>query len=109
MLGVPLEVVEVPEAAAYGAALLGGVAAGVWDSPEAAAAACVRPVAVVEPRAEWVARYAELHARYRALYPALARLAARAGLSAVPDVGPRVDDGLCRSRHIRRGAVGSGA
>ena len=71
VLDAPLEVVEVPEAAAFGAALLGGVAAEVWDSPEAAAAACVRPVAVVEPRPEWVARYAELHAGYRALYPAL--------------------------------------
>jgi xylulokinase len=71
VLGVPLEVVEVPEAAAFGAALLGGVAAGVWDSPGVAAAACVRPTAVVSPRSEWTERYAELHARYRALYPAL--------------------------------------
>jgi xylulokinase len=71
VLGVTLEVVEVPEAAAYGAALLGGVAGGVWDSPEAAAAACVRPVSVVSPREEWVERYAELHVRYRTLYPAL--------------------------------------
>ncbi|HSO99513.1 MAG TPA: FGGY-family carbohydrate kinase, partial [Solirubrobacteraceae bacterium] len=71
VLGVPLEVVEVPEAAAYGAALLGGVAAGVWESAGVAADACIRPVAVVSPRTEWVERYAELHRRYRALYPPL--------------------------------------
>ena len=49
----------VDEGAAYGAALLGGVAAGVWDGAREAVAACVRPVARVEPRAEWIEAYGE--------------------------------------------------
>jgi sugar (pentulose or hexulose) kinase len=33
--------------------------------------ACVRVTATVEPRADWVARYAEMRPSYGALYPAL--------------------------------------
>jgi len=35
---------------------------------------CVRVTRVVEPRREWVSRYAELVGSYRALYPALKQL-----------------------------------
>jgi xylulokinase len=71
VLDLPLEVVGVDEGAAFGGALLGGVAAGVFDSAADAAAACVRVERVVEPRAEWVARYAELRPAFRAAWPAL--------------------------------------
>jgi xylulokinase len=71
VLELPLERVAVEEGAAYGAALLGGVAGGVFGSAEEAVEACVRPRGEVEPVAEWIEPYRELQARYRDLYPAL--------------------------------------
>ena len=71
VLGVPLERVAVNEGAAYGAALLGGVAGGVWSSVDEAVEACVGVRGVVEPVAEWAEIYGEGLQRYRALYPAL--------------------------------------
>jgi xylulokinase len=71
VLEIPLERVAVEEGAAYGAALLGGVAGGVWTDVGEAVAACVRPRGRVEPVAEWLEPYRELLERYRALYPAL--------------------------------------
>ena len=71
VLDLPLERTAVDEGAAFGAALLGGVAAGVWADTREAVAASVRTVGVVEPDPVWGARYAELRVGYRALYPAL--------------------------------------
>ncbi len=71
VLDLPLEISHVQEGAAYGAALLGGVAAGVWGDVPEAVGACVHVTRVVEPRTDWVARYAELRPAYAALYPAL--------------------------------------
>ena len=51
--------------------MLGGVAAGVWDDVPDAVDACVRVTRTIEPRADWVARYAEMRPAYGALYPAL--------------------------------------
>ena len=62
------------EGAAYGAALLGGVAAGVWDGVGAAADACVRPGERIAPVIADAEVYAESRARFRALYPALQRI-----------------------------------
>ena len=73
VLDLPLERCRVDEGAAYGAALLGGVAGGVWPDARAAVSACVRTTATVEPRPEWVARYAEIAPAFRELYPALKR------------------------------------
>jgi xylulokinase len=71
VLELPLERVAVDEGAAFGAALLGGVAAGVWPDVHAAVAATVAPQPPVAPLAEWVEVYRERLARYRSLYPAL--------------------------------------
>ena len=71
VLGLPLERTAVEEGSAYGAALLAGVASGVFPDPAAAVAACVRVRAVVEPEPAWTAAYAEGYARFRRLYPAL--------------------------------------
>ena len=71
VLGIPLERTESEEGSAFGAALLGGVAAGVFADVHEAVARCVRVREVVEPDAHETERYAELHERYRALYPAL--------------------------------------
>jgi xylulokinase len=70
-LGLPLERTAVEEGAAYGAALLGGVAGGVFQDVHEAVAACVRTVEIVEPDPEWERAYAEGYGRFRALYPAL--------------------------------------
>jgi len=71
VLELPIERLAVEEGAAYGAALLGGVAGGVFADPGEAVATCVRPRGRVEPVAEWVEPYRELRERFRALYPAL--------------------------------------
>ena len=71
VLDVPLERMAVDEGAAYGAALLGAVAAGVFASVEEAVEACVRVTAVVDPDPALVKAYAGLLPHYRALYPAL--------------------------------------
>jgi xylulokinase len=71
VLGLPLELTAVEEGAAYGAALLAGVRAGVFADVHEAVAACVGVRETVEPVAAWRAVYDEGYAHYRALYPAL--------------------------------------
>ena len=71
VLGLPLERTVADEGSAYGAALLGGVAGGVFGDVHEAVAAAIRTSDLVEPDPGWHDSYAELHARYRALYPAL--------------------------------------
>jgi xylulokinase len=70
-LELPLERVAVDEGAAFGAAILGGVAAGAWSDVHAGVQATVRPRDPVAPNPEWVDAYAERRERFRALYPAL--------------------------------------
>ena len=71
VLGIPLARVAVEEGAAYGAALLGGVAGGVFRDVHEAVERCVRERDVVEPVPAWQEAYAAGYERYRALYPAL--------------------------------------
>ncbi len=71
VLELPLERVAVQEGAAFGAALLGGVTAGVFEDVDAAIAATVRTGARIEPVPEWIEPYREARERFRALYPAL--------------------------------------
>jgi len=77
VLGTPIVGVGTTEGAAYGAALLampaGGLAASVPEAVERAVT--VTPLAEPGPAAE---AYAERHALYRELYPALAPIYARA-------------------------------
>jgi xylulokinase len=77
VLELPLELTAVDAGAAYGAALLGGVAAGIFSDPAQAVAACVRATTTVEPDPALVKVYAELRPRFRALYPALRALRAQ--------------------------------
>jgi xylulokinase len=70
-LELPVERVAVEEGAAYGAAMLGGIAGGLWRDAAEAAEACVRPHGRVDPDPAWVEAYREQGERYRALYPAL--------------------------------------
>lgn len=71
----PIEIVEQPEAVSLGAALLGGLAAGVYDSLDAALAA-VRPAShTVAPEPDWVPLYADRFANvFRPAHRALAPL-----------------------------------
>ena len=71
VLKLPLELTAVEEGSAYGAALLAGVAAGVWRDPLEAVDACVRVRATVEPDPAWRAFYDDQYERFRSLYPAL--------------------------------------
>ena len=71
VLGLPLERTAAEEGAAYGAALLGGVAGGAFADVHEAVAACVRVRDTIEPDAGGQQVYEEGYARYRALYPAL--------------------------------------
>jgi xylulokinase len=74
VLELPLERVAVDEGAAFGAAILGGVAAGAWPDVHAAVAATVKPRAKIEPVAEWVEVYRENRGRFEKLYPTLREL-----------------------------------
>lgn len=74
VLELPLVRTESEAGAAYGAALLGGVAGGVFADARTAARDGVRLGEPIEPDPVWVERYAAHRERYRALYPALSRL-----------------------------------
>jgi xylulokinase len=71
VLGLPLERTTAEEGSAYGAALLGGVAAGVFADPAEAVERCVRAGDRVEPEPTWREAYEAGYARFRRLYPAL--------------------------------------
>ena len=71
VLGVPLERTAAEEGAAYGAALLGGVRAGVFADVHEAVEACVRVRDTIEPQSAWSTAYDEGYARFRLLYPQL--------------------------------------
>jgi xylulokinase len=74
VLGLPIELTAVEEGAAYGSALLGGVAAGVFADVQEAVAACVRIRERIDPNERWSEAYEAGYARFRALYPALKTL-----------------------------------
>jgi xylulokinase len=73
-LGLPLERTEAEEGAAYGAALLGAVRAGVFADAHEAVATCVRVRDRVAPDPHLRDVYEDGYARYRELYPTLRRL-----------------------------------
>jgi xylulokinase len=72
VLELPLQRVAVDEGAAFGAAILGGVAAGAWPDVHAAVKATVRPKGErIEPDEEWVEIYRTQRPKFQALYPAI--------------------------------------
>lgn len=71
VLGLPLDLTAVEEGAAFGAALLGGLAAGVFADAEEAVASSVNVRDRVEPNPDWQETYERGYVRFRALYPAL--------------------------------------
>lgn len=71
VLGTEMVTVNTTEGAAYGAALLAGVAAGVWPDVDTASAETIRVTDRISPDAKNVSRYADLYQQYQSLYPAL--------------------------------------
>ena len=71
VLGVPLERTAAEEGAAFGAALLGGVAGSVFADVHEAVSATVRVTHRIEPVPEWAEDYVAAYDRFRSLYPAL--------------------------------------
>jgi xylulokinase len=70
-LEIPLETMATDQGSAFGAALLGGVAAGVYRDLDQASDACVRVSEVIEPVPAWIEPYREARRRFRDYYPAL--------------------------------------
>ena len=71
VLGVELVTVNTTEGAAYGAALLASVGAGLYGSVPVACAAAIRITGSTRP-SEDTAIYQAYYPRYQALYPSLA-------------------------------------
>jgi xylulokinase len=69
--GQPVEIVAAEEGAAFGAALLAGVGAGVWPSADAACDAVIRVAQQITPQPADSAKLQELYKLYRRLYPTL--------------------------------------
>ncbi|HKZ02016.1 MAG TPA: FGGY-family carbohydrate kinase, partial [Pyrinomonadaceae bacterium] len=73
--GHEVEVLTAEEGAAYGAALLAGIGAGVWASVDEACASAVRVAKSVTPDASASAVMNRQYRSYRELYPALQSIA----------------------------------
>lgn len=71
VLGSELATVNTTEGAAFGAALLAGVGAGIWPDGATACAETIRVTGSTAPNPEAVAAYQQPYALYRGLYPAL--------------------------------------
>jgi xylulokinase len=70
VLEVPVDWLEVSQGASFGAALLAGVGVGAWGTVAEACRGAVREAGSLEPGPD-APVYGDLHARFRALYPAL--------------------------------------
>jgi xylulokinase len=71
VMGVELVTVHTAEGAAFGAALLAGVGAGIWRDVDAACRSSVQLTGTSAPNPETAAAYEMLYGYYRRLYPAL--------------------------------------
>jgi len=71
VLHLRLERTEIEAGSAFGAALLAGVACGMFRDVHEAVAQCVRVKDAVEPDPEWTSVYDAGYERFRLLYPAL--------------------------------------
>jgi xylulokinase len=69
--GRPVGVLEAEEGAAFGAALLAGVGAGIWPSVDAACGRAVRVASETHPDRASADLLNRQYAAYRAVYPAL--------------------------------------
>ena len=72
--GREVKTVEAEEGAAYGAALLAGVAAGAWPSVDAAGDAVVRIASSIGPDAASVNLLDRQYQKFRKIYPAMRKI-----------------------------------
>jgi xylulokinase len=70
--GREVEILAAEEGAAYGAAILAGVGAGVWGSVDAACSEVIKVAQRVTPQAAGVEQMNTSYAAYRRMYPAIA-------------------------------------
>jgi xylulokinase len=70
--GRKVEILAAEEGAAYGAAILAGVGAGVWTSVDAACLEVVKVAQEVTPKPAGVEQMNKSYAAYRRMYPAIA-------------------------------------
>jgi xylulokinase len=71
ILNSELVTVNTTEGAAYGAALLAGVGAGLWPAVESACQRVIRITGSTQPDARAAERYEAVYSQYRDLYPTL--------------------------------------
>jgi xylulokinase len=71
IMNAELVTVNTTEGAAYGAALLAGVGAGVWPDVDSACRRTIHVTGSTQPNPESVAEYERWYGVYRGLYPAL--------------------------------------
>jgi xylulokinase len=89
VLGEPILVMDEAEATALGAALLGGVAAGLWPDLDAAVAGLQRRFRIVEPEPRWTQCYADFYERvFRGLQSTLRPIHERLAAFATPPGPP---------------------
>jgi len=79
--GRPVETVVVDEGAAFGAAVLAGIGAGIWRDVDHASDALIRTTVAAYPDPESATLMNERYAAYRRLYPALRMLYAQASFA----------------------------
>lgn len=77
VLEAELVTVNTTEGAAYGAALLAGVGAGVWADVPSACKACIQITGVTRPEPTQAAAYRQAYPLFQSLYPALKTTFAR--------------------------------
>lgn len=70
VLGIKLEMKEYADSS-FGSAMLAGIKAGFWASPEAALNACNKTIAVTEPNMENTGIYTRLYKKYVKIHDAL--------------------------------------
>lgn len=70
-LNAELVTVNTTEGAAYGAALLAGVGVGAWADVDTACQSSIKITGSTKPQADGAAKYDQVYAEYRQLYPAL--------------------------------------
>jgi xylulokinase len=79
--GRPVETVVVDEGAAFGAAVLAGIGAGIWRDVDEASDSLIRTTVAACPDPQSAVLMDEQYAAYRRLYPALRMLYAQASFA----------------------------
>lgn len=74
VLNLKVDIIEVEEGPALGAAILAAVGCGAYDSVESAAKTIVKVVDTIEPTKELVEKYEEKYQKFNKIYPSIKEL-----------------------------------